>query len=45
MFYVLKMDFAKLMMWPSDWRHRPEYVKRYRELVRRANHAKRRTAK
>lgn len=40
--YVLKLDFASLMMCPSDWRTKPEYVelyKKYKKLVRRDKYA------
>lgn len=37
--YVLKLDFASLMMWPEDWRRQPEYRKRYEELLRRVKNA------
>lgn len=34
--YVLMLDFAKLMMWPADWRSRWEYRRCYEELFRRS---------
>lgn len=43
--YVLKMDFARLMAWPSDWRSRWEYRRQYEELLRRAKDARRRKVK
>ena len=30
--YVLKLDFAHLMGWPSDWKNRPEYQAKALEL-------------
>lgn len=39
MLYVLKLDFSNLMMWPEDWRRRPEYRKRYEELLGRVKNA------